>query len=114
MDRRHRSACLAFPQDDYDHAYVLDEWLAELGTTDVFTPLADHVDTLYPTRAGGARFHPVLTGYLDRQALQSARPPFVVAHSTSCTARRHSPYWFGSHGQLKGRVARRRRPRRSD
>jgi hypothetical protein len=95
---------LAFPQDDYDHAHVLDEWLAELGTTDVFSALAEHVDSLYPTRAGGARFHPVLTGYLDRPARQSARGLLrdraldVVYRATSL------PYWFGSHGQLKGRI----------
>ena len=86
------------------HAHVLDEWLAELRTTDVFTVLPDHVDTLYPTRAGGARFHPVLTGYVDRQTLQSARPSLrdraldVVYRATSL------PYWFGSHGQLKARI----------
>src|SRR3954471_21073666 len=28
---------LALPQDEYDHSEVLDEWLAELGTTAVFT-----------------------------------------------------------------------------
>lgn len=103
---------LAFPQDDYDCAYLLDEWLSELGTTDVFTSLPDGVASLYPTRAGGARFHAVLTGYLSDRTVRAAgaatspissRTTDVVYRATAL------PYRFGAHGQLKaalGRLAR--------
>src|SRR3954469_6009777 len=38
---------IALPQDDYDHAETLDEWLDELGATAVLSPLASY-DSLYP------------------------------------------------------------------
>lgn len=98
---------LAFPQDDYDHAHLLDEWLAELGATDVFTALPDHVDVLYPSRAGGAVFHGVLTGYLAGNAVGSP-PPAVPAGLRGLDVVYRAtrlPYWFGRHGQLKARLA---------
>src|SRR5436309_1492506 len=45
------SDCLkiAFPQDEYDHAEVLDEWMDELGVSVVCTVLDEtHRRTLYP------------------------------------------------------------------
>src|SRR5438093_68064 len=51
---------IALPQDDYDHADVLDEWLEELRVTAVLTPLSDHA-TLYRRIRDTARVRPVLT-----------------------------------------------------
>ncbi|MBA3841444.1 MAG: hypothetical protein H0X39_02295 [Actinobacteria bacterium] len=99
---------LAFPQDDYDHATVLDEWLAELGTTDVFSALASQVDEIYPSRAGGARFHQVLTGYLDERTVAlGSSGPRLSARQTDVVYRAATlPFWFGRHGQLKQQVGR--------
>jgi hypothetical protein len=100
---------VALPQDEYDHSAVLDEWLAELGVGEVFTVLGDEVrPVLYPTLEGSARFHHALTGYIDEAMAErcaakmrplGARPTDVVYRATNL------PYWFGSHGQIKHRVA---------
>jgi hypothetical protein len=97
---------LAFPQDDYDHSDVLDEWLGELGATDVFTSLAQDVGVLYLSRAGGARFHEVLTGYLDEETAAVGRSSISLARREVDVVYRAAslPYWYGSHGQLKRKV----------
>ena len=94
---------VALPQDDYDHADVLDEWLEELRVTAILTPLAEHT-TLYRRTRDTARVRPVLTGYVDprlaRTLTATVRPLRdrrfdVVYRATSL------PYWFGRHGRLK-------------
>ena len=97
---------LAFPQDDYDHSDVLDDWLGELGVSDVFTSLPHGVESLYPTRAGGAAFHVVLTGYLDEPTIARGRAaqPLALRRLDAVYRASDLPYWFGSHGQLKRAV----------
>lgn len=100
---------IAIPQDEYDHAEVLDEWLDELGVDVVLTNFeGDELRTLYPRLAGRARFRRVLTGYIDEEVAERCaavplpledRPYDVVYRGTRL------PYWFGSHSQLKHRVA---------
>src|SRR5438067_3832281 len=36
------AAKIALPQDDYDHAAVLDKWLSDWAVDAVFTPMASH------------------------------------------------------------------------
>jgi hypothetical protein len=94
---------IALPQDDYDHADVLDEWLEDIGATAILTPLAEHT-TLYPRMRATARIRPVLTGYVDRKLARALAPtlrplpdrPFDVVYRATTL-----PYWFGSHGRLK-------------
>lgn len=99
---------IALPQDDYDHAEVLDEWLAELGVTDVLCAFEEpELGILYPTRAGGARFERVLTGYVDdatRQRLEEDPHPLADRSFDVVYRATRLPYWFGSLGQLKCRV----------
>jgi hypothetical protein len=98
---------LAFPQDEYDHCDVLDEWLSELGTSDVFTVFPNDVELLYPTRAGGAMFHSTLTGYVDERLAawaDSGLPLEARANDVVYRATR-LPYWYGSQGQLKHEIA---------
>ncbi len=100
---------VALPQDEYDHASVLDEWLFELGATSVYSCFGpDHWDTLYPLLTRHATFHETLTGLIDehdataltqRMVPHSQRPNDIVYRA------RNLPYWFGSHGQLKHRIA---------
>jgi hypothetical protein len=48
---------VAFPQDEYNHAHVLDDWLADLGVHVVFSIYgAEHRDLLYPRLGATARF----------------------------------------------------------
>jgi hypothetical protein len=102
-----RGPKLAFPQDDYDHAEILDEWLSELGVTAVLTPLPDHAQTFYPLTAERARIEPVLTGYVDDDAAAAVRPRLrpLAGRPTDVVYRAlELPYWFGSHGRLKHRI----------
>jgi hypothetical protein len=100
---------VALPQDEYDHAVVLEDWLLELGATSVYSCFgADQRSTLYPRLGDRVAFHETLTGFIDvrgatevasRMAPHAERPLDVVYRATKL------PYWFGSHGQLKHRIA---------
>jgi hypothetical protein len=100
---------VALPQDEYDHADVLDEWLDELGVTVIGSNFdAAARAPLYPKKAETATFLEVLTGYIDQAAAaycgQRARP--LGERSTAIVYRAQKlPYWFGSNGQLKHRIA---------
>ena len=112
--RRERSAWIgdlgcpkvALPQDDYDHAEILDEWLAELEVDAVLTALPEHARTLLPLTSRRAEIRPVLTGYLDdedvarlgRPSRLVERPSHVVYRATEL------PFWFGRHGRLKQEI----------
>lgn len=99
---------IAMPQDEYDHAEILDEWLQELGVSVVLTNFDERVrPLLYPLLHRRARFIQCLTGYIDEHMTAMAggvRPlserPFDLVYR-AC----HLPYWFGSHGQLKHIIA---------
>lgn len=100
---------VALPQDEYDHAGVLEEWLLELGATSVYSCFgADRRSTLYPSLGEAVAFHETLTGFIDvsgardvasRMVPLAERPSDVVYRATKL------PYWFGSHGQLKHGIA---------
>lgn len=96
---------LAFPQDEYDHAHVLDGWLDDLGVTVVGTVLDDtHRADLYPRLHAKAAFHEVLTGYVDDASAKRLEPrlrPLSERPYDLVYRARHLPYWYGSHGQLK-------------
>jgi hypothetical protein len=100
---------IALPQDEYDHAGLLEEWLLELGVTSVHSCFGpEERSTLYPMLGRHVRFHDALTGYIDEVAAAelSAR---IVPHSKRALdivyRATKLPYWFGSHGQLKHRIA---------
>jgi len=100
---------IALPQDEYDHSAVLEEWLLELGVTTVYSCFGpDQRPTLYPVLGDRVAFHETLTGFIDgdgatevarRMVPHSERPWDIVYRATKL------PYWFGSHGQLKHRIA---------
>lgn len=95
---------LAFPQDDYDHSALLDEWLAEWRVDHIFTPLARFRDILYPQAKEIAAIHASLTGYVDaaevRRFRRYARPwrerPIDVGYRAA-----RLPPQYGWLGQLK-------------
>lgn len=100
---------IALPQDEYDHSEILDEWLHEWGVTVIFTNFGEnHRRVLYPIMHDKAHFCECFTGYVDESIAQryekqlmpaGARPYDIVYRATRL------PYWFGSHGQLKYRIA---------
>jgi hypothetical protein len=100
---------VALPQDEYDHAASMDEWLVELGVTSVYSCFGpDQWSTLYPQLLHRATFHETLTGFID-EAAATALAGRMVPHSQRpydiVYRARNLPYWFGSHGQLKHRIA---------
>ena len=99
---------IAFPQDEYDHAHTLDEWLREWRVSVIFSIFdTAQRNYLYPSLHDRVEFHRCLTGYIDgrdaakhRMALRplTERPIDLVYRATRL------PYWFGSHGQLKHQI----------
>jgi hypothetical protein len=104
-----RAIKIAMPQDEYDHADVLDEWMREWRVDTVLSNFDEELrSTLYPLSGGTATFRKALTGYIDVATAERLDPNLIP------TSRReldlvyratHLPFWFGSHGQLKHRVA---------
>ncbi len=100
---------IAFPQDEYNHAHVLDDLLADLGVHVVFSVFGPvHRELLYPRLGATSRFEKCLTGYVDEldvthQAavvLPHDRRPLDLAYRAQALTPR-----FGRLGQLKGAVA---------
>jgi hypothetical protein len=99
---------LALPQDEYNHADVLDEWLTELGVDHVFSNFDEPTrQPLYPQLSQRARFSVALTGYIDEETAAycraHARPldqrPLDVVYRAA-----HRRFWLGSHGLLKQEI----------
>ncbi len=100
---------IAMPQDEYDHSEILDEWLYEWGVSTIFTNFDEcHRNILYPIMHDKAHFYRCFTGGIDEINAKlyegkllptEERPKDIVYRAT------HLPYWFGSHGQLKHRIA---------
>src|SRR3954451_10172116 len=60
------AAVVAMPQDEYDGAHLLDDWLVDAGTDVVFSIFGGvERDALYPRACATARFERCLTGYVD-------------------------------------------------
>jgi hypothetical protein len=106
---------IAFPQDEYNHAHVLDDWLDDLGVDVVFSIYGpEHRERLYPRMSRRARFERALTGYVDERAasrragvvLPHARRPLDLAYRAEGL-----PPRFGRLGQAKLRVAQELGPR---
>lgn len=106
---------IAFPQDEYNHAHVLDDWLDDLGVDVVFSIYGpEHRERLYPRMARRARFERALTAYVDERAasrhagvvLPHARRPLDLAYRAEAL-----PPRFGRLGQAKMRVAEELAPR---
>ncbi len=99
---------LALPQDEYDYAEMLDEWLYELGVSVIFSCFdAETCRPLYPIMHHHARFYKTFTGYIDVPTAEAIAPrllpseerPFDLIYRAN-----HLPYRFGSAGQIKHRV----------
>ena len=96
---------VAVPQDEYNHARVLDEWLAELDVDHVMSNFDEQARrVIYPRLTGRARFSVVLTGYIDdatasycrARARPLAERPLDVVYRAAPTR-----FWLGSHYLLK-------------
>lgn len=104
-----RALKIAFPQDEYNHAHVLDDWLADLGVDVVFSLFGpEHRELLYPRLRATARFEKSLTGYVD-ELYVTRHAAVVLPHDRrsldlAYRAQALTPR-FGRLGQLKRTVA---------
>jgi hypothetical protein len=101
---------VAMPQDEYDAAHVLDDWLQEVGADVVFSIFAGaERDTLYPQTRDTARFEQCLTGYVDSRDVERMRGRAAVRHAERPLDLAYRagwlPYRFGRRGQVKHRLA---------
>jgi hypothetical protein len=104
------AAVVAMPQDEYDEAHVLDDWLQEVGADVVYSIFGGaERDALYPRTRATARFEQCFTGYVDsrdaermgaRVAIPHAQRPLDVAYRAG-----RLPYRLGWRGQVKHRLA---------
>lgn len=102
------AAKLAFPQDDYDHHQVLDQWLSDWNVDVVFTPLAAHKQALYPITHNQALIEPFQTGFIDDSDIQQSerfRIPLSERSLDVVYRARLLPATFGRLGRLKSAVA---------
>ena len=104
------AAVVAMPQDEYDDAHVLDDWLQEVGADVVYSIFGGaERDALYPRTRATARFEQCFTGYVDsrdveRMGAQAAIPHAQRSLDVAYRAGR-LPYRLGWRGQVKRRLA---------
>ena len=104
-----RALKIAFPQDEYNHAHVLDDLLADLGVDVVFSVAGpEYRELLYPRLGARARFEKCLTGYVDELDV-TRRAAIVLTHDRreldlAYRAQALTPR-FGRLGQFKHTVA---------
>ena len=104
------AAVVAMPQDEYDNAHLLDDWLQEVGADVVYSIFggAERND-LYPRTRSTARFEQCFTGYVDprdaartrgRAAIPLVQRPLDIAYRAG-----QLPYRLGWRGQVKHRLS---------
>jgi hypothetical protein len=100
---------IAIPQDEYDHAEVLDEWLYDWGVSIIFSNFDErHRKLLHPLMYDKADFYRCFTGYVDEDAAQRQRRqliPYEERPLDMVYRARHLGYWFGRIGQSKHEIA---------
>ena len=99
---------IAIPQDEADHAGLLDEWLFEWGVDAVLSVHYEAEGPLYPRTRTRARMYRCLPGYIDDTSAQDVSRrllPLAVRPYDIVYRARRLPYWYGSQGQLKHQLA---------
>lgn len=99
---------VAMPQDEYDHAHALDDWMLSLNVQIVVTCFGDaHRALLYPRMHQRAYFVEALTGYLHparATAARAAAKPLSERATDIVYRANHLPYWFGWLGHIKAQL----------
>lgn len=98
----------ALPQDEYDHAHILDDWLSVLRVQVIVTCFgAGPRPLLYPRMHTRAYFIEGLTGYLHPGRVDAARRAARPLHTRSVDVvyrANNLPLWFGWLGHIKSRL----------
>jgi len=98
---------IAIPQDEFDRAALLDEWLFDWNVSIIFSIHHTEQRPLYPIMRDKAAFYRCLPGYIDETAAQdiardlrpSEERPYDIVYRA-----RNLPYRFGSVGQVKHQI----------
>jgi hypothetical protein len=98
-------ACkLAFPQDDYDHGQLLDDWLSECGVNVIYSILPEHRELIYRKCTHSAKVKFALCGYIDDEDVEhyrSVRKSFAERTIDVGYRVRDLPAQFGRFGRIK-------------
>lgn len=99
---------IAIPQDEMDHAGLLDDWLFEWEVDTIFSVHYKPDGPLYPRARARAAIINCLPGYINEDSAKLYAPqlkkynqrPLDIAYRAN-----NLPYWYGSHAQLKHKIA---------
>jgi hypothetical protein len=98
---------VALPQDDYDHAEVLDGWLADWNVDLLYTACYEHREVLYPRAGKHAQILEALTGYIDDADVASMRKFAVPFRNRAIDVGYRAkalPAYFGTIGRIKAEL----------
>lgn len=100
---------IAIPQDEYDHSELLDQWLFEWGVDVVISNFdVEQHKVLYSLMLDKASFYEAFTGYIDQKAAKLLSENILPINEREIDIvyrAKKLPYWFGSHGQIKYKIA---------
>ncbi|AUC98331.1 hypothetical protein CWS35_31835 [Bradyrhizobium sp. SK17] len=108
---------VALPQDEYDHAEVLDAWLSDWKVDLIYSVCYGHHEEFYPRARESARVLEALTGYIDDVdigLMQRFAVPFNDRPIDVGYRARALPAYFGRVGQVKAELGERFRSRVAD
>lgn len=101
---------IALPQDEYDHAAVLDEWLADWRVDLIYSVCYEHRDVFYPKASVRAEIVEGMTGYVDDADIAMMRRlarPFEERDVDVGYRAKSLPPYFGRFGRLKAEMGER-------
>jgi glycosyltransferase involved in cell wall biosynthesis len=101
---------IALPQDEYDHASLLDDWLTDWRVDLIYSVCYEHRDLLYPRAATRAEIVEGMTGYIDDSDVAMMRRlarPFEQREIDVGYRAKSLPPYFGRFGRLKALIGER-------
>jgi glycosyltransferase involved in cell wall biosynthesis len=101
---------IALPQDEYDHAAVLDCWLTDWRVNLIYSVCYEHRDVFYPKASACAEIVEGMTGYIDDADIAMMRRlarPFEERDFDVGYRAKSLPPYFGRFGRLKAEMGER-------
>lgn len=105
---KYSNACkVALPQDDYDCSQLLEDWLLDWDVSLVYTICPEHWPIIYPKISKKGNIRLGYTGYISQDWIDHWGSPKSNDLRQIDVSYRASklPAYFGSHGQLKWKIA---------
>lgn len=98
---------IALPQDEYDHSFILDEWLADWKIDIVFSMFPSKKSMIYPKTSQNAEIIYGLTGYVDDEDIKLNSQfvlPFEERQIDVGYRANNLPPNFGRFGNMKAKL----------